>query len=169
MAKREAATGLDCAQDLPYQRREWFVERVGWALMLLLVLAALLGLLGSGPLSQAVASATDASMQVEYPRFDRYQSPTELRVHLQPTPGMDTGRLWLDREFIDRVQLARIDPEPLATAVAPDRFVYSFGLLPADAPVTITFHLEPNRFGRMPVRLGLVDGPELAFTVFVLP
>ena len=40
---------LEIDEDLPFQRREWFAERVAWAVMALLIAAALLGLFGTGP------------------------------------------------------------------------------------------------------------------------
>jgi hypothetical protein len=40
---------LEIQEDLPFQRREWLVERVAWGVMALLIVAALLGLFGTGP------------------------------------------------------------------------------------------------------------------------
>ncbi|WP_324277336.1 hypothetical protein [Blastococcus brunescens] len=38
--------GLQVADHDAFQRREWKAERIGWVLMVLLVVAALVGLLG---------------------------------------------------------------------------------------------------------------------------
>ncbi len=43
-------------EDLTYQVRSWRIERAGQVLMGLFILAALLGLLGGGPLSRASAT-----------------------------------------------------------------------------------------------------------------
>lgn len=46
----EAEHVLDEGRDIAYQRREWIAQRIGWVTIALLVVAALLGLLGSvGP------------------------------------------------------------------------------------------------------------------------
>lgn len=68
---------LDIAQDLEHQRREWVIERIGWAIMALILLAALAGLLGSGPLSNARIDHPGSHLSAEYNRFERYQSPTK--------------------------------------------------------------------------------------------
>jgi|LSQX01.1.fsa_nt_gb hypothetical protein len=39
---------LDAAQTLARQRREWAVQNVGWAVMVLMVLGVALGFLGGG-------------------------------------------------------------------------------------------------------------------------
>ena len=46
---------LQIHQDLCQERREWKIQRVGWLLMALMLVAALAGLLGPGPLSSTIA------------------------------------------------------------------------------------------------------------------
>ena len=53
---------LQIEQDMGFQRTEWVVQRAGWVGMALLILAALVGLLGRGPLSAAVARAGDGAL-----------------------------------------------------------------------------------------------------------
>jgi hypothetical protein len=91
MAKKEqeAAEGkpanLDVEQDMPFIRKEWAAERIAWVVFLLLFLAALAGLLGTGPLSHTTASS--GAMEVEYYRFVHRNTGTELII----TPGEATG------------------------------------------------------------------------------
>lgn len=50
---------LEIEEDLRLQHRLWTAERVGWLMVGVLVLAALAGLFGTGPLSlSSVASPT---------------------------------------------------------------------------------------------------------------
>ena len=42
-AETDRVGDLEIHQDLPFQRRSWTVQRVGWAIMALVVLAGLLG------------------------------------------------------------------------------------------------------------------------------
>jgi hypothetical protein len=65
---------LEIGQDLAHQRLEWKIERVGWILMALLGLPALVGLLGPGPLSSTSAGEKGSPLSVENNRFERYQS-----------------------------------------------------------------------------------------------
>ena len=78
---------LEINEDLRFQRRMWAVQRVGWivtALVVLAALAALLGLLGPGLLStSAKAGSGGASLSVEeYEQVLRYRKPTTRRLGL---------------------------------------------------------------------------------------
>ena len=55
MRERREAADLAIREDMRHQRLEWAVERVGWAAVALVLVAALAGLLGHGPLSRATA------------------------------------------------------------------------------------------------------------------
>lgn len=47
MTRRSSVGDVELAQDLAFHRRELRAERIGWAVMLMIVLLALLGLFGS--------------------------------------------------------------------------------------------------------------------------
>ena len=161
---------LEIDEDLPFQRRLWAIERVGWIGMVLVALAALVGLFGRGPLSTATAGQVGEPVTATYARFARQQSPETLRVELGP--GVARGgevRLWLARDYVDAIRIERIEPEPDGVQADPDRLVYSFRVAASDRATSVVFHLEHRQVGRPSVRLGLVDGPSLAFTQFVYP
>jgi hypothetical protein len=85
MAEVQRAGDLELNQDLRFQRRMWAVQRIGWAVMALVVLAGLLGLFGPGPLSSATAGKEEGPLLVEgYERFVRFRIPTTLQVRLDP-------------------------------------------------------------------------------------
>lgn len=65
-------TRLDVDDDRAFQEKFWTFQRVAWALMALILLAALAGTTGSGgPLAHAEASGPGGS--IEYPRIARWQ------------------------------------------------------------------------------------------------
>ena len=64
---------LEVDEDLPFQRRAWVAQRIGWVLMALFVLAAAVGLLGAGPLSHARIDVPGL-MTLEYERFARFET-----------------------------------------------------------------------------------------------
>ena len=161
---------LEIQQDLPHERLEWRIERVAWVTMALVLLAGLLGLLGPGPLSSATADARDSALRVEYNRFERYQSPSMLRVHLAPGAARDgKARLWLSRGYVENIELRHIDPEPESVEVEHDRLIYTFSLPEATRPTAVTFRFEGNKFWRLPVSVGLDGGPHLNLRQFFYP
>ena len=79
--------GIDLADDISLQEKTWRVQRVGWAVMALLVAAGLAGVFARGPLSRAEAQGQ--GLRLEYERFERYQAPSEIRVRLAPDAVVD--------------------------------------------------------------------------------
>ncbi|HEY8370256.1 MAG TPA: hypothetical protein VIM86_13175 [Thermodesulfobacteriota bacterium] len=162
--------GLEVDQDLAFERKSWTVQRVGWGVMTLAVVAALAGLLGPGPASRATASTPDGAIAVEYDRFVRASAPAEIGVSVGR--GAIQGgvvRLWVDRRYVAEVAFERIVPEPASVEVARDRLVYVFAAAAGATTGRIGFTARPRTFGRKTVRLGLDGGSEVVFGQFVYP
>jgi hypothetical protein len=161
------AGSLEITGDLTWQAIEWKVERVGWALMAAVLLAALAGLLGPGPFSAATAGTPGSALSVAYHRWERREAPVRLRVHLGPGAAVDgRARVWIDRAWIDGVVIDRIDPEPRAVEAGPDRMTFDFAVA---GPTALTFHVEPRAAGLYDVRVGLAGGPSVAFRQRIHP
>jgi hypothetical protein len=160
---------LEIDEDLDFERRSQRVERIGLVVMGLVVLAALLGLLGSGPLSHATAVGTGVAL--DYDRFTRFQTDQTLTVHVAPPATGREVRLWLDREFLDAVRLDAVLPPALRVEAAPDRAIFVFAVAEPARPLRVTLRLQPERIGPLRGRAGL-EGPAAAtvrFRQFVLP
>ena len=84
--EHDSVNFLALDQDLDFQRRSWRLQRLGWSAMGVTVLAALLGLFGTGPLSSATVSSQDEALTLQYNRFWRVQSPMTLRLSVTPDP-----------------------------------------------------------------------------------
>ena len=152
----------DFQDELTYHRREWMVQRVGWIVMALLILAALVGAFGSGPLSSVtIGHAPQATL--EYERFARYATSTGLRI----TPALarttadrvEPLSVEIDRSFLDDYSIVSIVPEPRSVRAAAGRYILEFELdearpapsadgTPDDLPrQAITIHLRPQAIG----------------------
>lgn len=161
---------LEINQDDDYQSRAWKIQRLMWASGLLILLAGVAGLLGPGPFSRRVVSDEQRGFRLEYNRFERYQAPALLKLEVDSRHVVEgQTRIWFNREFVENVQLDRIDPDPERVEVAADRFVYVFNVLRTDDAVKIIWHLTPNRFGKTQGRLGVDNDGALAFTQFYFP
>jgi hypothetical protein len=170
MANIQRVGDLELEEDFAFQRREWAWERVGWAVILLVLLAALLGLFGVGPLSWAVTGDAGAPLRLEYERFGHHEGPTTLRVHLGPGVGSEgTAHIWLDRDYLEGVQVESVTPEPEAVEVGPDRLTYIFQIADPSRPTGVTFYLRMGQIGLRTGRVGLGDEPPLSFRQFVYP
>ena len=170
MRERQDAADLGIREDMRRQRAEWIIERAGWALIALVLVAALAGLLGHGPLSRATAGEPGSRLWAEYHRFERHQAPTELRVHLGPGAGSGGElRVWVGRGYLDAIELERVDPEPVAVEAGADQHVFVFAMPDPGRPTSVLFRFQPDTYGSLRGRLGLPDGEEVTFDQFAYP
>jgi hypothetical protein len=161
---------LEIDQDHDFQRRSWRLQRAGWIVLSLVLLAGLLGLFGSGPLAHATAGAPDSPLRLEYDRFGRFDAPSTLTALIRPStarPG--EAILHLDRGFTDHFQIERVRPMPERTEAGPDHSVYAFRVTGPDEPVRVTFRLRPDRIGPQTGRARVDGSSWLTFTQFVFP
>ena len=163
--------GLEIDQDLEFQRKAWVAQRVGWVVMALFVLAAAVGLLGSGPLSRARA-AVPGVMTLEYERFARFETSTTLTVRLDSavTAG-ELVRVSLNRDFLDSAKIETVLPPPARVESAAGRLIYVFAVAEPRVPLLLTFTLAPQEFG---VHAGVVglesrDAQRIFFRQLVYP
>lgn len=166
----QADKTLELDQDLAFQHRSWIVQRIGWGVLGLIIVAALLGLFGGGPLSHTTVRSQDGALGLEYNRFWRVQTPMTLYIFLRlRAVNKDETRLWLSRSYIDAVDVQHITPQPQRVEAGTDRFTYIFAISQMDQQIKITFHVEPERPGRVTGRLGLEDGTALSFAHVIYP
>jgi hypothetical protein len=159
---------LEVGQDLGFQRREWRVQRIAWVAMAMVLVAGLAGLLGSGPLAHAAAEAE--GLTVEYDRIVRDRAPFDLRFVLPPgTAPSGQVDLWIDRALLDKAEIARVVPQPESERAGADRVVFTVAVTDPDAPAEVIVALDPHDVGGFAVGVGIVDGPQVELTGFVLP
>jgi hypothetical protein len=151
---------LQIDEDLRFQRHEWQAQRLGRALLSLLVVAALLGLTGGGgPLSQAEATEPGGAIAIDYQRFVRRGARSTIVVRLRTAPGQ--ARLWISDEYLRQVRVEAISPEPDSVSVEQRRHVYTFK---TDSPdVTVALELEHSTSGRLHADIGVAGGPGVGF------
>jgi len=161
---------LEINQDLNFERRSWRVERIAWVVAAIILVAALLGFLGPGPLGKATAASPDKSISLAYYRMERHQAPVEWRLQIDgKLVSQGELRLWVHRRFAEVIGTMQIEPEPESVEIEDERFVYAFKAVKPPPIIKIFFRFEPNKVGRTPAQLGVVDGPAIQFSQFYLP
>ena len=112
--------GLQVSEDMRYQIRQWRMASVTvWALAAVAV-CGLLGLTGSGPLSEAHAEDAGGALEVGYQRFLRFGGPVELEVRPESGPG--AAEITLDEDYLEGFDVESVTPQP-DTEFADDRSV----------------------------------------------
>ena len=170
MSSPRNKSGLELDEDIQQQEKVWVIEKISRAVMALIILAALLGLLGHGPLSSKTLVDSASGLVVQYERFEHRNATTVFRIHLTPSEQTDDQtRLSIGQEFLGHVEVSAIEPEPLEVELWPDHVTYIFNRPDRASPADIIIHYQPIDFGRVHVVIGLDGWQQQTFSQFVYP
>ena len=165
-----ASGSLQVSEDMELQRRTWAVERVGWIIMALVVLAALLGLFSTGPLSSATARDPAGLVSIEYDRFARYVAPSTLRVDFSAAAAAgDRISLRMNRDLAEAIRIEQIQPQPEQAKATADGMNFVFNLAGPGQPGRVYFALRPETIGLLRGELGVAGQPPARLAQFVYP
>jgi hypothetical protein len=160
---------LEIEEDLAFHERVRRVQRVGWAVIMVVILAGLGGLFGRGPLSDAESRVDPAGLRVNYSRFTRVDAPDVLRVWTPAAPDGEGFVLLLNRAYLDRVRVDTVMPSPAAVEVGEERVRYVFARRSGEVGAWVTFHLTPQSTGLARARVGMPGAADVAIWQFVYP
>lgn len=170
MDEQISAPGLQLDEDIGFQRRFRIAQRVAWVIAGLVIIVALLGLFGSGPLTGAVAGESESGLQLHYQRFARYQSPTSFQVDVVVSdPTATQAVFWIERSSLKHYEVEGVSPEPESIEVAGDRLVYAFQIAPETELVEVVMRVQPDEFGLITLRLGTGESELIDVTQIVYP
>lgn len=160
----ERVGDLQLVRDDGFERRNLIATRVAFAVLTVMVVAAVLGVFGgTGPLAETTVRSGQAA--VGFDRFVRLGAPTELHVTLAGDQA-DMSNVAVKSAYLSGFTVEGITPQPDSQTARPDRLVYTFD---ADAPATVTLALTPREAG---IQRGVVDtgsGDPVEFTQIVYP
>jgi hypothetical protein len=166
-------SGLDIDEDLEFQHRMWRFERVGWFGIAAVLLAAVVGLFGHGPLSRATVDVPDPAgpdrgFMLHYDRFGRAHSESHFVFsRTAGAPGSVTFSLWLSGDYLNHVEVLRITPDPVSQELVSDGVRYHFRS--HDGPQRLIFRFKPERGGLLSGAFRLNDGQPAHFRQWLAP
>jgi hypothetical protein len=112
--------------------------------------------------------APDSSLTVGYDRFVHYHHPTQLTLSMGEIAD-DELRIKFDRALLDRLQVERIEPEPLQAELTDDGVIYTFMQKASSQNVKVIFHVDYERFGASQGTVEVVGREPLTLKQFVYP
>jgi hypothetical protein len=153
----------------------WVFERLGWVLMFVILLGAVVGVVGRGFILKSTTASPERWMSVEYEPVERFRSPFTVTVRVGPpvgawaaSPPEDFVRVWVHSDYLHRVEIGSITPPPVAVEAAADKLIYVFA--PArDSAGAFSFNLTPVEGGRIQGEIGLIGGKSVQFEQFIRP
>ena len=161
---------LDINQDLDFQRRSWTAQRVSWGVMGLILIAAILGVFGSGPLSHTSVRAPQAPISLNYARFTRYLRPTTIAVHID-AEGVQSEhvRIWFTPTYVQRMTLQGITPPAEWVEVGTEQMTFVFRAAQPGQALVVSFHFQSQELGSVTGQVGVEQHPPLSLSQFVYP
>jgi hypothetical protein len=160
---------LEIDEDLPLQRVQWMVERVLWVVMAGVVLAALLGLLGAGPISLESRSSSDSSIEATYDRFGRLGSSLALDLTLRPQVGGEQVEVAISGDYLEKLRLEGVTPEPAEVRTDGDDLIFAFTVAESAEQVDATFNFTVEGMGPSGGEIGIPDGEAISIAHFFYP
>jgi len=156
------------AEDMRLQQATWRAQSLGWALLGLLLVAALLGAFSQGPLSSATAVSDGGGLAVDYERLQRSGAGDSVTIRVLALPGGEDLRIGLGRVFLKANMIESVSPPPPDTAVAADgiELVYP---PPASLPAEIHLAIRPQSAGLSRGTITLNGGETARLTQFTYP
>jgi len=159
---------LELEQDLDFQRRQWRLERIGWAVIGCIIVAGLAGLFGHSPFARAHVQTADQKLTIEYDRFARYESDAEIRVSVELDGGGEqVFRLWMVSEYLDSLKVLEIDPVPLRGEAQEGGHAFVFKARPDRT--TVKFLVQFRSLGLVSGNINKDEGAHALVQHFVWP
>lgn len=152
-----------------FQAIDGTVQRCCWCAAALILVAALLGLFGQGPLVHQRVSSADDSVKVEYYTVERYGSPTKMTFHMHRSALSDEQlQLRISKRFCDETSLENIVPLPIKSTIEGNDVVYTFAVHGVnDIKIVLRYkHEEP---GDLAFEVGIPGRASIALQQYVLP
>ncbi len=159
---------LQLHDDPGFYRKEWRAQHIGWVCIMIIVVAAALGLTGRGPLGQRMIQME--SGRVQYDRILRSHSPGSVTLWVR-TPDLADSVLgvWTTSSFQDACNLQNIQPSPSNVVSHGDTTYWQFPVTSSARLVRISIACQPVSFGSHVTAIGVDGGSSATLRMFVLP
>ena len=159
---------LEVGFDEHFEHRFHRLEIVGRVVLVAVVGLALSGLLGHGPFSHE-SRFSPAGASVDYEPVARYDTPTQVTLHLHPAAGQETVAVRIDTGFVEPMGLATVQPRPLSSATDQGGIAMVFDVQPGRADTLVRLNLKPSVVGPVSVSATIGDDAPLRWTQVILP
>ena len=154
-------------ENMRMQHRVWRFERVGWYVLVIIVLLALAGLFGNGPLSDAEAVSQDGRLKVEYQRLSRSGTTDSLFITIQGVPGKPV-MVELAGSLLREASIETMQPEPQVSMSHGPALLLQLGTT-NDGVATLYLTLRSEHVGTLQGVVRAGSQAEVQFSTFLYP
>jgi hypothetical protein len=155
------------AEDIQLQRKVWRLQRVGWYVLLAVVILTLLGLFSRGPLSSLVAISESRDLTVEYERFHRSGGSNSMIIRTQGWPDQAVTVL-IGKAMLEGFSIDSIQPQPMTSAGTSDGLALTL-MADKDGDATLYLSWRSSGVGLFKSEVGIVGGGHIPVIQFIYP
>lgn len=149
-------------------RFEYRFRRYGIIALNLIILTALSGLWSSGYFSEAHRESAGGELIVDYQRYARLMSETELNIQIKPTQENDTT-ISFAATLLTRYQLGDIRPQPDKMYSADGKLYLVYQRTTSRSPLSVWLAITPKTIGTLSLQAAVNDRPAVSWQQFVYP
>lgn len=154
-------------EDIALQRRIWRIERIGWYVLLVVVVLTLCGLFSHGLLSSAVASSKTKDVVVEYERYHRSGAVNTMVIHTRGKPR-EVHTVVIGKSMMEGFSIDSIQPQPKSSSGNEQGLRLT---MEGDAHGESSLYLgwTSNGLGLYHSKIAVEGGGEVSITQFIYP
>lgn len=152
---------IELNDDPNFQRKTEKVQKVGWVLIALFLLASFGGFLGRSRFS--TRDVANENVSVEYDAYIRTGSESELKIVAKPRAGESQVAIWISRPYLDRIEIEHIFPEPEKTESDEMGVRFLYRAPPGSDTVEVVFTIVPQTPGRFHAQVSELEFSQLAY------
>jgi len=154
-------------EKIRFQEVSWSLERIAWVILALVPLAALTGIFAHGVVSDKIARAPNASLSVEYERYQRQSVQARFVIRIPSAQSGEIG-LRLSPSFQQTYDIQSLQPAPLRSRASPQGLELFFHPPEAGELVAVIWS-TPRNFGSVDLEAQTDSSGPLKFPVFIHP
>lgn len=155
-------------EHMRWQRIEWRIQRIGFVLLLAMVIGGACGLFSKGFLSDRTIASPNGELQVEYERFARQQSDMAMKIRLHPLRDK-LYRITLSGDGIDNFQLQSVQPQPLRAESRDRSLTLWYQTQSLNQGASVWLGGQPQSPGTYRFTVSDSEGAQVQFTQWVYP
>jgi hypothetical protein len=132
---------LQIEESISLHEKGWIIQRVGWVVVIAIVIAGILGVFGEGPLSKE--EPVSGNIKAKYERFFRFEA--EMKIVVESSAD-HISQISFPQHYLKNFKILRFVPEPDNNITAAGEVIYNF--LPAQNRI-VSVYLTPTNHGQI--------------------
>jgi hypothetical protein len=139
-------TRLDLGADDEWEARWARLQRIAWIIMGFVLLLAIAGVFGRGPVDHATVADNGNQFRVDYAPVLLFRTPAVLTLHLSPAlAGSDhLVHVQASKALLAPLQIQRVDPQPAQWGVGPSGPEMAFRVSLATGDGAVELEIDPG-------------------------